>query len=127
MGIATLVIGESGSGKSTSIRKLDPQETYIITVVDKPLPFKNKYKKSSVENGEKVVGNTYLSDDYRAICKCLLHINQDRPEIKNIVIDDFQYVMANEYMRRSSERGFDKFSEMADHAWKVITATQSSR
>jgi hypothetical protein len=119
MATNTLIMGESGTGKSTSIRNLNPAETFIINVLDKPLPFKgfkNSYIKLTKENN----GNYYASDDHRAILKVIHYINEKRPDIKNVVIDDFQYVMANEYMRRAKERGFDKFTEIGQSAWGII-------
>jgi AAA domain-containing protein len=123
MSTSILVIGESGSGKSTSARNLDSSETYFIKVIDKPLPFKNKYKKTS---GDKV-GNLFISDNHAEIIKCINHINEKRPEIKNIVIDDFQYIMANEFMRKSDEKGYQKFTDLAKNTWEILNAIPYSR
>jgi hypothetical protein len=125
MATTILIIGESGTGKSTSIRKLDPKETYIINVLDKPLPFKG-WKKNYQKTNEEP-GNLYASDDSKQIIKCLMHISQKLPDVKSIVIDDFQYVMGNEFMRRAAENGWGKFTEIAQHAWETIVAAQSLR
>jgi len=116
-----LIMGESGSGKSTSLRNLNPKETFIINVINKPLPFKGfnaNYKALSKENP---AGNYYASDDYLSIKRIIKGVNNSRPEIKNIVIDDFQYTMCNEFMRRATEKGFEKFTEIGQHAWDIIT------
>lgn len=122
----TLVIGESGTGKSTSIRNLNPQETVIINVLDKPLPFRGaseNYKRKS----DNKKGNYCSTDNYAKIIQAINHININDLSIKNIIIDDFQYVMANEFMRRATERGFDKFTEIAQHAWQIIDASAKAR
>ena len=121
-----LVIGESGSGKSTSIRTLNPEETLIINVLDKPLPFKgykNKYKKLTEEGAK---GNYYATDNFSKLMSCI-KIANGRKGIKNIIIDDYQYMLCNEFMRRAMEKGFDKFSEIAQHAWAIINALTQCR
>jgi hypothetical protein len=121
MSNASLIIGESGTGKSTSIRNLNPKETFIINVCNKPLPFrgyKNLYK--TITGWEDKEGNYYASNDYQKIIRCLKMIDKDRPEILNVIIDDFQYVMCAEFMNRVTERGFDKFSEIGQHAYMII-------
>lgn len=115
----TLIIGDSGTGKSTSIRNLAPVETYVINVIDKPLPFR-EFKKHYTLHTKDVKGNYMSTDDYEKIIGIIRHINNERPEITNLVLDDFQYIMAHEYMRNADQTGFSKFSEMANQAWKVL-------
>lgn len=121
MSNVVLIMGESGTGKSTSIRTLNPSETFIINVIDKALPFKgfkSSYKNMSPDGLE---GNVRVCDDAVLLAgKTIPFVIANRPDIKNIVIDDFQYIMGNEFMRRAKERGFDKFTEIAMHAWLVI-------
>lgn len=128
MSNSILLIGPSGSGKSSSIRTLDPKSTFIISVLDKPLPFKG-YKKlyKPIKNWEDMEGNYYATDDWQRILKCLQVVNKTREDIKVLVIDDIQYILANEFMRRSNENGFSKFSELANHYWQIINAAQASR
>lgn len=114
MSIATLIIGESGTGKSTSLRNLDPANTLLIQVIKKPLPFRSAGW--SYFDREKKAGNIFVTDQWNEI----LAIAR-KTQRKIIVIDDFQYMLANEFMRRSDERGFDKFTEIGRHAWEVIT------
>ena len=121
MSNTSLIIGESGTGKSTSLRNLDPHETFIINVCNKPLPFrgyKSNYK--TISSWEDKEGNYYATDDYLKIIKLLRIIDKERPDIKNIIIDDFQYIMVEEFMNRVTEKGFDKFSEIGQHAWSII-------
>ena len=113
-----LILGQSGTGKSTSIRNMDNKDTFIIQVVNKPLPFKGFKSDYPLmdKNGE---GKRVVSDNYDKIISCLKYLNNDE-NIKNIVIDDFQYVISNEFMVRAKEKGFDKFTEMAQHYYMII-------
>ncbi len=128
MSNTSLIIGESGTGKSTSLCNLDPKETFIINVLDKPLPFKG-YKKNytPLTGWDDMIGNYYASDDYQKIINCIKFINTKRPEIKNLVIDDWQYTMCNEFMRRATENGFAKFTEIGQHAWMIIKSLTDCR
>lgn len=126
MGNLTLIIGESGTGKSTSIRNLDEKETFIINVLDKPLPFRSfsqKYKKINKEG----VGNYIASDDYEKIMKTINYVDNSMPHINNLIIDDFQYIMANEFMKRAKEKGYEKFTEIGLHAWQIIESCSNCR
>ncbi|MGA0608871.1 ATP-binding protein [Caldimonas sp. KR1-144] len=115
MSIATLILGESGTGKSTSLRNLDPSKTLLIQAIRKPLPFKSTGWK--VRPSLKAEGNVIQTDNPELIERVL---RSSGDEI--VVIDDFQYVMANEYMRRSDEKGFDKFTDIGKHAWNILRA-----
>jgi hypothetical protein len=118
MSIATLILGESGTGKTTSLRNLDPSRTLLIQSIRKPLPFKASGWKTRLSL--KAEGNVIQTDTPETIEKIL---RQSPHEI--VVLDDFQYVMANEFMRRSDERGFDKFTEIGRHAWDILNAATS--
>ena len=113
MASSVLVIAESGAGKSTSIANLDPKETFIINVANKPLPFKGWKSKYKVWTKEDPTGNMYTRPIAKEIEACLKYVSEKRPEIKNIVVDDFQYIFAFEYFERAEEKGFDKFTSIA--------------
>lgn len=115
MSTAVLILGESGTGKSTSLRNLDPSKVLLIQAIKKPLPFKSKGWK--VRASLKADGNVIQTDNAELIEKLL---RQSPHEI--VIVDDFQYVMANEYMRRTAETGFGKFTDIGKHAWNVLTA-----
>ncbi len=120
MSNTSIIMGESGTGKSTSIRNLKPEETFIINVLNKPLPFrgyKSQYKTVSLDGS---TGNYYSSDNYDYIQFTIRKIDAKRPDIKTLIIDDFQYLMAGEFMNRALERGYDKFSEIGKHAYDLL-------
>lgn len=121
------VVGASGSGKSTSLRNMNPVETFIINVAGKPLPFRgwrSKYK-SITENKE--TGNYLATNSVINIQKILAFVAKNRPEIKNVVIEDAQYLMAFEAMDRAEEKNFDKFVQIASNFYKVLKAAMDLR
>ncbi len=125
MSKSILILGESGRGKSTSIEGLDPKETVIIRITDKDLPFKgwrgNYVNLEFNSDKTKSRGNLITTSKASTIVEILNHISSNRLEIKNIVIDDFQYLMSFEYMNRSKEVGYNKFVEISKNAFDVVT------
>jgi len=116
MSIATLILGQSGTGKSTSLRNLNPNDVLLIQSIRKPLPFRSKEWKPLTSEG----GSIYVSDNSEQIIKVMKKCT--RPII---ILDDMQYIMANEYMRRSQETGFSKFTEIGKKTWDIFnTASQ---
>jgi hypothetical protein len=115
MSIATMILGESGTGKSASLRNFAPANVLLIQAVRKPLPFRTNgwapYNKATKQ------GSVIVTDNAHFIEGAMLSIQ--RPVV---VLDDFQYVLANEFMRRSDEKGFDKFTEIGRHAWDILRA-----
>lgn len=103
MGIPVFILGHSGSGKSTSLRNFKSDEILHINVMRKPLPFKGRF------------AETYDGDDYAGIAEAI-----NATKKKTIVIDDAQYLMANEFMRRSFEKGYDKFTEIGYNFWTLV-------
>ena len=123
MSTPLLINGGSGTGKSTSLKNLNPDTTFIIASLAKDLPFKGwrkKYKPVSKEGG-----NYIVTDDYDKINDALEYVDKKRPEINVVVIDDSQYLMTNEFMRRHSKTGggngvFTLYNEIGDHFWNLI-------
>jgi hypothetical protein len=114
MAQSVLVIADSGSGKSSSMRNLDPAETFVINIANKPLPFKGwKSKYQPLSSRDITTGNMSKAHTAKSILWCLQEISENRPDIKNIVIDDLQYMSAFEYFDRANERGYDKFTDIA--------------
>jgi ABC-type phosphate transport system ATPase subunit len=88
MAQSVLIIAESGCGKSTAIESLNPAETFIINVANKPLPFrgwKTKYPSFDISTKKGNLASVHKSTDIEGVLKI---INNERKEIKNIVIDD---------------------------------------
>ena len=110
MGQLVFILGRSGTGKSYSLRNFDPAKVALVNVQGKILPFKGSGKIKSVTTDD--------SDEIVSSIKGFAHT------YKSIVVDDFQYVMANEFMRRATERGYDKFTEIARHAWDVANCVR---
>lgn len=103
MAVSVMILGISGTGKSASMRNCDPKKFALVNVAKKPLPFKGKFT------------DVYEGDNYQQVVNFI-----KKTDKKSIIIDDAQYLMGNEFMRRVTERGFDKFSEMAQNMWKLL-------
>ena len=108
MAIPVLIIGKSGSGKSTSLRNFDEKELALINVIKKPLPFKKKFE------------STKCTDDYQVILKAIFNTTK-----KAIVIDDAGYLITNHFMNKHSSAGggnsvFNLYNEIGDHFWGLI-------
>ena len=127
MGRGVLVIAESGSGKSTSIDQLNPAETFIINVANKPLPFKGWKNRYVAWTKESPRGNIISRSDAEGIEACIKYVNEKRPEIKTIVIDDFQYMSSFEFFDKVNEKGFEKFTQIGSKLAKVARLPQNLR
>ena len=102
MGIPVMILGESGTGKSASLRNFSQDEIGVINVCGKPLPFRNQIK-------------DLKTDNYMAIENALKASSK-----KAAVIDDCQYLMANEYMRQAKVTGYQKFTDIAQNFWMLV-------
>lgn len=107
MATPVLIIGKSGSGKSTSMRNCQNNDFNLIRVLNKPLPFKGKV-------------NGWFSDDYKQIMKLLIASKAD-----SIVIDDAGYLITNHFMRGHSSAGkgngvFSLYNDIGDYFWNLI-------
>lgn len=108
MSTGVLILGESGSGKSASLRHLNAADCAMIQCIPKRLPF---------QGSAAWAGRTIVTDKAPAIIHAMR-----KAKAKIILVDDFQYLMANEFMRRASEKGYEKFTEIGHSAWSVLNA-----
>lgn len=114
MATSIILLGPSGSGKSTSARNFNPEHTYYINPVGKPLPFK-KAKHYNEKNK-----NYFSTLNYDKIEKVIKGISNKRDEIKRIIIDDAQYLMADEFMSKALEKGYTKFTILAQNMYNIM-------
>lgn len=105
--VPVLLIGKSGSGKSASLRNFKKDELAIANVLGKPLPFKSNLEAPKV-------------DDYATILKAIEHTSK-----KVIVIDDANYLITNEFMAKSSVKGFDKYNEIGNNFFNLINGIKN--
>jgi hypothetical protein len=118
-----MILGESGTGKTTSLRNLNPQNVLLIQSISKPLPFKaTGWKMASKECPE---GSIFRTDNSKTIVSAM-----QRTTKPIVVLDDFQYTMSNEFMRRISDKAsgasaFEKFNDIARNAWDILMAASS--
>ena len=102
MGIPVLILGESGSGKSASLRNFAPEHVGVFNVGGKPLPFRSRLKSVNTDSYQTIMGGLRVM------------------KTPSAVIDDAQYLMANEFMRRCKEIGYQKFTDMATSYWQLV-------
>lgn len=117
-----LIMGKSGSGKSTSIKGLDPKTTVVFNVLKKKLPFKGSAKLYNTENK-----NLFNIDDYSQINSYLTGIDQNAGYVQNIIIDDGTYIMRKEYFKTAKQTGFNKYTDMAAHFQSIIQTAENMR
>lgn len=106
MGVPVLIIGKSGTGKSASLRNFKKNELGIINVLGKPLPFKNDFQ-------------YIVTDNYPKVKNALLQAKVDI-----LVVDDSGYLITGEFMRRAKEKGYEKFTELANNFYELISYIQ---
>ena len=127
MAQSVLIIADSGTGKSTSMRTLDPKETFIINIANKPLPFKGWKKDYTNISKENPKGNMTSASSAAGIIKAMKHVNDNMPHIKTLVVDDWQYMSSFEYFDRANEKGYDKFTQIAANLAQVAKMPKDMR
>lgn len=132
MSNAILVIGESGTGKTTSVETLPPEETVIFLTEKEDLPFRGWKKNYTPMKGDgtgnlvkfKNIPPQQVADRMVATMD---HVDKNMPHIKYLIIDDYIYTMVNEFMDRAKEKSFDKFTDMALKAHKIANKAKAMR
>ena len=112
MGIPVLIIGESGSGKTYAIKNLDPAKVGIFLCEKNRLPFRKPFPTYKVRNMLKDEDGKQIMYRQSAVIQGVLAGRKGKDHKKIYVIDDSQYIMANEYFDRASEKGYDKFVDI---------------
>lgn len=102
MGIPVLILGDSGSGKSTSLRNFEPDEIGVFNVASKPLPFRKRLLSVNGAN-------------YGKILKSL-----SNPKLKSYAIDDSQFLLVFESFDRAKDTGYGKFTDMALNFYNLV-------
>jgi len=105
--VPVLLLGQSGSGKSTSMRNFTKDEIAVINVLGKPLPFKSDIKAPKIDKYETILEQIKMTKK------------------KTIVIDDANYLITNEFMNKSSVKGFDKYNEMGNNFFNLINGIKN--
>lgn len=122
MANCVILLGKSGTGKSTSIKGLNPKETVVINTLKKRLPFKGSSTLYNEENK-----NLFNIDDYNSVINYLISISQKATYVKNVVLDDSIYVMRKEYFKRAKETGYGKYTDLAAHFQQIISTCEGLR
>ena len=111
------IMGESGSGKTTSMRKLDPKTTFYIDADKKGLSWKGWREQYNLENL-----NYFKTDNPNLVLKCMQKINKEQKHIKIIVIDTLNGIMVAEEMRRCKEKNYDRWVDLSQSVWEIVDA-----
>ena len=122
MGKVICIAGESGSGKTTSLRNLNPAETYIIDSDKKGLSWKGWKKQYNIE-----IKNYFACDVPDTVKKTMLAVNSRLPQIKVLVIDTIGSIMIADEMRRAQEKGYDKWTDLAQCVWDIVDMAYTLR
>lgn len=116
------VMGESGSGKTTSMRTLDPTTTYYIDSDGKGLAWKGWRKQYSTERK-----NYIVSRDIPGITRLIVNISEKRPDTKTIVVDTLNTCMVDKEVKGMKENGFGKWIDLTQFVWDCIEVASHQR
>lgn len=135
MGQRIAIVGAPTKGKSTSalpnkdigIEGLNPLETIIISFSGKQMPVRGANTMYPRDKKLSEGGRFWYCEDVKLLPKVIKYINDARPEIKNILLEDMQYSMSSEYMSRAKENGYGKFVDIGVNFAAWMKAIQDSR
>lgn len=122
-----LIVGDSSTGKSTSIAGLDPQETFVVSCAQKSLPFKGAKKiYSKYSKKDNPEGNFYSTSNPEIISKLLGHVNNES-KFKNLVVDDAGMLLTFGLFEKLDEVGFKKFEQIAKAFSDILLGIRDMR
>ncbi len=116
------IMGESGSGKTTAMRNLNPAETFYIDADKKGLSWRGWRKQYNLESK-----NYICTDDPNTVFILLNRISKNQLHIKNVVVDTINGIMVGDEMRRSKEKGYDKWTDLAACIWGIVDVAYTLR
>lgn len=116
------IMGESGAGKTTSMRNLPPEETCYIDADGKGLSWKGWRKQYSKENK-----NYIRTDDPAKVWRCMQRVNNEQTHFKYLIIDTLNGIMVGDEMRRMQEKGYDKWVDLAQSVWNIVDFANNMR
>ena len=116
------IMGESGSGKTTAMRTLDPKETYYIDCDGKGLSWRGWR-----DDYNSTAKNYFRSDDQNAVLTVVKGVAETRPEIKTIIIDTANSIMVADEFRRMKEKGYDKWQDLAMSVYEITKTASKLR
>lgn len=122
MGKIIIVLGPSGSGKSRSVKNLNPESTIVVNVLKKSLPFRGSEAKYSVAKQ-----NLVSIDSWDKLVPFIGVVSAGAPHVNALIIDDARFIMEKEFMKRAKETGYTKFTELAQHFQAIIEASENAR
>ena len=120
-----IIAGDYGSGKSFSTINMPEEESFLVSVTGKPLPYvgwKNKWRTQTLNKGteKELKQNMYVSMDPQLIVDVLIKIHNARPHVKYFIIDDTTYTMASEFMKRRKEKSYEKWTDLSWQIWSLL-------
>ena len=128
-----LILGDSGDGKTTSLRNFDPSDLYIHQCTKKRLPWKGSSKQYNLQNKNLSVGHTLTTppkdnnpDKLVGIISAIRYVSQ-KTDKKYMAIDDIGYYFSKNYLNRTDENPFEVFKELAKQFARVIEEIDNAR
>lgn len=123
-----MIVGASGTGKSTLIETLDSKETMVVNCLNKTLPFKGSSSSYSADNKNLVVlKSDNIEENYQKVLSAVNMVDSNMPHIKNLVIDDAGYLMNMSLFDKAKQTGYSKFTEIAYEMYTLLNLCKNLR